>query len=320
MKNINLDLGIGMRSIKTGIAVLACLFIYTYTPLNDPVLAVIVAIASIQNSIDDSVTFGKNRIIGTILGTILGIAYKQIAQHNLFFIAIGVIILITLLNKLNQSKSILIAMAVFVSIITGAVSGNSIIYGLNKFINTMLGITVGFLINYFIKPPNQIENFKSYVIETVYEAENLVKELIFTSNTIDLTTLKQDIQSIETSLDIYNQDKKYNAVTMDKIKYVERSIANYSKLYSMIELIKGQRAPLNSENIVEATQLFEMTYAVPENIECDETYMVVYNYHIKEILKKVKKIQADLMTVSKGKAIKKGWRVNLKSEQNKGVK
>lgn len=304
--------GIGMRSLKTGLAVLICLVLYSYIPLTEPTLAVLVAVSSMQNNIDDSVTFSKNRLIGTILGTVIGIIYTQVAGKSLIFIAVGVITLITLLNKLNQSKSIVIAMALFVSIITGTVRGNPIIYGLNRFANTLLGITVGFLINYFIKPPNQIENIKLNVIETVDEIEHVVQELIFTGNTIDLKVFKQELQDMEVSLNIYNQDKKYHVATMDKIKYVEKSVENYSKLYSQILLIKDRRSVLNTENIEEVKMLFDKEYKAQDNEILDEEYVTIYNYHVKEILQEIKKIRKDLANVAKGKAVKQGLGKKIK--------
>lgn len=298
--------GIGMRSVKTGLAVFICLVLYSYIPLKEPILAVLVAVSSIQNNIDDSVTFSKNRLIGTFLGTVIGIIYNQIAGQSVIFIALGVIALITLLNKLKQNKSILIAMAVFVSIITGVVQGNPIIYGFNKFANTLLGITIGFLINYFIKPPNQVEIMKQNVIETVDEIEYVIQELLFTNKEIDLNSFKQELFDIELSLKIYDQDKKYHMAKMDKIKYVERSIKNFSKIYSQIDLIKDKRALLDPENILQANEIFNKEYKEQKDIIFEEPYTLIYNYHVKEILYEVKGIREDLKNVTQGKAIKQG--------------
>lgn len=299
-------MGIGMRSLKTGLAVLICLALYTVLPLNQPTLAVLVAVMAIQNNIVDSVTFSKNRLIGTILGTIIGIIYIQVAGDSLIFVAVGVIILITLLNKINQSQNIVVALVLFINIITGVVTGNLIMYGLNRFANTLVGIMVGFLINYFIKPPNQIGNMKHNVAETVDEIEHLVKELIFTEKEIDLKLFKKELQLIEESISIYNEDKKYLVATMDTIQSVENSIENYRILYSHINIIKDKRAILDEKNRQEANEIFGEQYIPQKNIISDEAYVVIYNYHIGEIMKKVTKIKSELESVSKGKAIKQG--------------
>lgn len=309
--------GIGMRSIKTGLAVFICLALYTVIPLTEPTLAVLVAVMAIQNNIVDSVTFSKNRLIGTILGTIIAIVYTQVAGQNLAFVAIGVIILITLLNKLNQSMNIVIAMVLFVNIITGVVSGNPIIYGLNRFANTLVGITVGFLINYLIKPPNQIENIKSNVIETVDEIERVVQDLIFTNHEIDLKSFKKELETIENNLSIHNQDRKYHMAVMDKIKYVEKSVVNYNKLYSHIVIIKDKRAVLTDEMISQAKEMFNQEYVPQENINTDEAYVLIYNYHISEIIEKIKNVRGDLSNVNKGKAVETGLTKKLKMYSKK---
>ena len=300
--------GIGMRSLKTGLAVLICLALYTVLPLNQPTLAVLVAVMAIQNNIVDSVTFSKNRLIGTILGTIIGIVYIQVAGDSLIFVAVGVIVLITLLNKLNQSRNIVIALVLFINIITGVVTGNPIIYGLNRFANTLVGILVGFLINYFIKPPNQISNIKHNVIEIVDEIEHVVKELIFSDKDIDLQIFKKELLLIEESLSIYNEDKKYLVAVMDKIKYVENSIDNYRILYSHINIIKDKRGILDKQNIQQVKVVFGEVYIPQKNISSDEAYILIYNYHISEIMKKIIKIKNDLESVSEGKAVKQGFR------------
>lgn len=298
--------GIGMRSLKTGLAVFICLALYTVLPLTEPTLAVLVAVMAIQNSIDDSITFSKNRLIGTVLGTIIGIIYTQVAGQSLIFVGIGVIILITLLNKLHQSQNIVIALVLFVNIITGVISGNPIIYGINRFANTLVGITVGFLINYFIKPPNQISNIKMNVIETVDEIEHVVRELIFTDNEINLKVFKEELEASQASLDIYNQDKKYRMALMDKIKYVEKSIRDYSILYSHILIIRDKRSILDDRNREVVNTMFDREYTPQGNINLDETYILIYNYHINEILERVAAIRIDLENVTKGKAIRQG--------------
>ena len=321
--------GIGMRSLKTGLAVFICFAIYSYIPLTEPTLAVLVAVMAIQNTIDDSVTFSKNRLIGTLLGTVIGIIYTQIAGDSLVLVAIGVIVLITLLNKLNQSKNIVIALVLFVNIITGVVSGNPIIYGLYRFANTLVGITVGFLINYFIKPPNQIKNLKMNAIEIVDEIEAVIKELIFTDDKIDLKVFKEELQGIEASLDIYNQDKKYHVATMDKIKYVEKSFINYTKLYGHILIVKDRRATLDEYNVEKVKALFNKdyicrNYAAGDWETPEDEYHVIYNYHIKEIMNKLEKIRSDLGTVSKGKAVRQGLGKQMglgrKDKEIEGVK
>lgn len=298
--------GIGMRSLKTGLAVFICLALYSVLPLTEPTLAVLVVVMAIQNNIDDSVTFSKNRLVGTVLGTIIGIIYTQVAGDNLIFVAVGVIVLITLLNKLNQSKNIVIALILFVNIITGVVNGNPVIYGLNRFANTLVGLIVGFLINYFIKPPNQISNMKLNVIETVDEIEHVVKELVFTDNDINLETFKKELEASAASLNVYNQDKKYKMAVMDKIKHVEKSVTNYSILYSHILIVKDHRARLDERNIKQAQEMFGSEYSPQWNISSEEAYVLIYNYHINEIMSRVMAIRSDLENVTRGKAIKQG--------------
>ncbi|MEG1857555.1 MAG: FUSC family protein, partial [Pseudoflavonifractor sp.] len=76
---------IGMRIVKTAMAVMICFFIFlpfwVRTPLgvNDPLrevgpfYACIAAIICMQSSVEQSVRQGVSRVIGTILGGVVGI-------------------------------------------------------------------------------------------------------------------------------------------------------------------------------------------------------------------------------------------------------
>ena len=53
-------------------------------------------------------------------------------------------------------------------------------------------------------------------------------------------------------------------------------------------------------------KLFDTEYKEQGDTILDETYTLIYNYYIKEILYELKRIREDLANVTQGKAIKQG--------------
>ena len=91
---------IGMRTIKTALAVSLTIFIAQVLNLKSP-FAGIAAIIAMQSSVSESFNMAKNRMLSTILGAITALLFSLIAPENPFFIAIGVIIIIYLCNIFN---------------------------------------------------------------------------------------------------------------------------------------------------------------------------------------------------------------------------
>ena len=104
---------IGMRTIKTALAVSLTIFIAQVLNLKSPFFAGIAAIIAMQSSVSESFNMAKNRMLSTILGAITALLFSLIAPENPFFIAIGIIIIIYLCNIFNWKKSIQLSTMVF---------------------------------------------------------------------------------------------------------------------------------------------------------------------------------------------------------------
>ena len=73
---------IGMRNVKTCIAVGLCALIYAFFPNNSPAFACIGAIFGMGSDLQNSKLNGGNRFFGTIIGGLIGMALFRI---HLFF-------------------------------------------------------------------------------------------------------------------------------------------------------------------------------------------------------------------------------------------
>ena len=173
---------IGMRTIKTSIAVLLCMLIFKLlfvlsgyipndeTPTNivlnfllereNPIFACIAAIVVMQTTFKDSVELSSSRIWGTAIGAYFGLAFLWIDSNvlnrklNILFTFIGVIAIIFFCNLIKKSYSISIALVTFLIIMITVDQVEPYLYAANRIIDTAIGICISLLVNYFVRIPH----------------------------------------------------------------------------------------------------------------------------------------------------------------------
>lgn len=156
---------IGLRTIKTAIAVFLCLLFFP----NEPFFACLTSIFCIQDTVSNSIDMAINRGLGTILGAVLGLIFLLICRFitynvNPYFISkflvyltigIGIILVIYSCNLIKKNGAINISCIVFLAVTTAHAFGHPIYYALNRIVETLFGIFVGLLVNKFISPPEK---------------------------------------------------------------------------------------------------------------------------------------------------------------------
>ena len=143
---------VGMRTIKTALAVSLTILISQIFNLRSPFFAGIAAIIAMQTSVSESFTMAKNRMYGTILGGTIALLFSYFAPENILSIGLGIIILIYACNLFGWKRSVQISTMVFLSIILNYEEGSRLNYALYRTLDTLVGLIIGTLINYFILP------------------------------------------------------------------------------------------------------------------------------------------------------------------------
>lgn len=160
MKLCNLP-AIGMRNIKTVLAVFICVVVFAIMgPEFNPLVAAIAAVITMGPSIENSIETGWNRILGTLFGGVggmLGIFIARLIPYQyayVFIIPLGIMGLIYLCNNINKSGAIVITCVVFLILMTTYPQDTgTYMLALLRLLETVFGIVVAFLINRFIKLP-----------------------------------------------------------------------------------------------------------------------------------------------------------------------
>ncbi|MEG0811434.1 MAG: HAD hydrolase family protein [Eubacterium sp.] len=151
---------IGMRIIKTAIAVFICLVISSFKPQSVPLYSAITAILCMQPYLSNSKTVAINRVIGTCVGGLFGMIVLLFNQHfvpimlvQYFIVALCIIPLIYTTIVINHSAASAFTCIVFLS--TTVIPYPDVaaqIVALNRVIDTLIGILVALAINGFHFP------------------------------------------------------------------------------------------------------------------------------------------------------------------------
>jgi uncharacterized membrane protein YgaE (UPF0421/DUF939 family) len=171
LKRRAVNFTIGMRTVKTALAILICLLVYAlakHLQIADDVdafLALTAAVISMQDSVSASIQIGLNRLHGIVLGTVLGVGvlYIDLVVQNLAvhvaLLTVGTIVIIAVCNLLDTNKAIVMGCVIFYMIALQAAPGVSPwALGIHRFVDTMVGVVIAITINHLIHNPDKVED------------------------------------------------------------------------------------------------------------------------------------------------------------------
>lgn len=156
---------LGRRILKTGLAVWLCLVLSKIFSL-PPFFAIIAAVICMKVTPQDSIDVGVNRVLGTIIGGFIGmlllygLTHFAVPSEGFWYdvVAVGVLmVMIKVLSLVYRTGAVIISSVVYFSILYMDIGDLSIFaYSVTRVIETLLGVLVAILINYWI-PNKHIE-------------------------------------------------------------------------------------------------------------------------------------------------------------------
>lgn len=144
---------LGMRNIKTAISATLCAAIYVLIDRN-ATFACIGAVFGMES--ETSATpwrTGGNRLIGTIIGGLLGIAMFYITLHvpgklvSILLLMVGIVLLIYISQLLGCAGAIQGGAVVFYIVMLNTSSDQYITYAFNRMLDTGVGVAMSVAIN-----------------------------------------------------------------------------------------------------------------------------------------------------------------------------
>lgn len=157
--------GMGMRSIKTIIAMSLCLLLALVVRYEEkPFYACITAIIVMQNTTAETIRTGLDRVVGTLIGGALGMlmvplfklsGYSELLLY--IMMPLGVLISITVCNMIAFKKASSISGIMLLALLLADTGSNLYAYLGMRSIETLIGAIIATGINYAIKPKKVVE-------------------------------------------------------------------------------------------------------------------------------------------------------------------
>ncbi|MDR7856882.1 aromatic acid exporter family protein [Tissierella sp.] len=281
----SIKLKMGMRTIKTGLAVAISLILCIIFKSKSPIFAAIGAIASMQSSVSESLIAGKNRMLGTFIGAIVGLIFSLAFPENPIFIGLGVSIVIHICHLLDWNKALQLSAIVFVGIALNPEMDVKLSYSLFRIIDTFIGIIVGMIINYFVSAPNMEERIMDSIEILYIESKDIINNLIWKIEDVSLKEFRTDTVLLTESYEALSKDihlnltKKQDSTSYNRILSKIESIENNISLLS--EINKSPFLTKRNQELLE--ELFNKPIPINEEL-VKEDIDIVYNYHLTQAL------------------------------------
>ncbi len=260
---------IGMRTIKTTLAVTITLIITNILNIGNPFFAVIAAIIVMEPSLSESINSSRTRIYGTIFGAFIALVLSLVQFNQIISITLGVMILIYFSNILKWQSSIRVSTIVLVSILLNYEDGNRFSYAIFRTFDTMMGIAIGLSVNRFIRPPNTLKNVGKYFASVNKQLDLLCNKVIKDE--------KEKISTDELMNDLYLLEDKHRIVTRE-IRYVSLKTDDKIRIEKIFLLIEKCYNHLS----------------IIVDLKKGDTGQI-YQYHLKEIKKIKSEISREIL-------------------------
>nr|WP_206154991.1 aromatic acid exporter family protein [Clostridium muellerianum] len=279
-----------MRNVKTAISVSICVALAHIFNREYIFYAAIAAVIAMQNSVSDSFKAGKNRMLGTIAGAVIGFVCAFTAPDNVILCGVGIVILIFICNSLGWNKSVTISCIVFLAIMLNLNGRTPFMYSVNRIIDTFIGITVSVLVNYFVLPPKHWDKLYDGYIAAIDRLFIIIENKLCKCESINLDKLRSEILQLQGTLNTYTSEfriKQNENKGIDKIKNI---ISVCNEIYMHLKIIESieKVCGLNESNYAKVVDMFSKE---PLKEKERDEISIVFNYHVENILNRLDKLE-----------------------------
>lgn len=286
---------IGMRTVKTTFAVFITIVISQVLELRNPFFAGIAAIVAMQTSVSQSLAVGKDRMQGTILGAITALLFSLVAPENPLFIGIGTLIVIYICNLLELRESTQLSTIVFLSIILNYEEGSRIGYALYRTLDTLIGLVLGTLINYFILPPNTEASLTEDIEKLYSYSRDMIDGVLFRHRKTSLDRFKEDLIVMNEDYSLLQRDSQLNLHDNRNVSNLEKVLGLFEGIYYHMGILSSMDGPfnINLANRRALKELFPRDLSI-EGTEDRGELDLICNYHLGQILDNMHSIRTSM--------------------------
>lgn len=210
---------IGLRTIKTAVAVMIALVVVNFygATTSKLVFAMLGAMEAMQPTFKDSVRSCCTQIVGVLFGAAVGLVLMNLPIHPLVVLGIGIILVITLYNTLQIRFSPSLPCLIVVTLCTTP-EIQPMTYALGRIWDSAIGLGVGMLINTLIFPYDNSHRIRATVesldrvliayLEDMFDGDDEMPDAELMSQTVADMARQLSIFSNQRLLMRLNRQKK----------------------------------------------------------------------------------------------------------------
>lgn len=279
---------IGLRTIKTGLAVSLSLLVTYLFGSQYPIFAVVAAISAMSRTINGTLDSCREQIIGTIFGALTGCLFLYFLPHyRLALMGLGIILVILLCNLMKVPIAIPLSCITFCVICLNDPGTNNIIYSFYRFIDTVTGLLVAFGVNALIMPYNNLPEIQKMMHELQAEIPVYAKSKIIYYQIPNLRSLNRKLEILNHEIDIYEIEpfqRKKRTKDLAYLRGCQQLLVKMSEELFSICHLDSTPVPTkeNLKNMENIGLIIPQNY--PKDGMCDEKDNVVLNFHLTNLI------------------------------------
>lgn len=278
---------IGLRTVKTALAVIISLFIASlFGELS--IFPALASIAVMSRTFDEGLKECRNQAVGIFIGGVFG-CFTALLFPNppIWGIGLGILMIMVACASFNVVFSCSLSCAIFI-VACMTEEHLVLINTLIRLFHTAIGLIVGLLINYLVVPYNNSAKIYELMESLVDDSLVYLEQCIFLQLYPDLTPIETLIDRLHYEMTIYRH-QRFLRQKLHRDEYTFMSgCAQLAERISqeLILLCKMDRTgPPDAANM---QILIEVGFQLPESgipeYACTEQETVVTNYHLKKLL------------------------------------
>ena len=288
MKN-RLKLHIGLRTVKTAVAVILSMLIVDHlgTTTSKLVFAMLGAMAAVQPTFGESLESCLTQIAGVIFGALAGVVLLMLKLPHLLAAGIGIVMVITLYNSLRIRFSPSLACIIVVTVcITPDIQPFS--YAFGRIWDTAIGLGVGMAINTLIFPYDNSNQIRALIKSIDTELLRFLEDMFDGDDCLpDANEMTGTIDAMARQLAIFRNQKLVLRLRrqQEELEQFQSCESKARELLARMEVLShmGRPGRLNDENRLRlkncgADIRDRRSYKNPQERD------MVTNYHIRQIL------------------------------------
>ena len=275
---------IGMRTVKTGIAVSLCTLLAQYLVQN-PMFAGVGCVASVQDTVKGSLKLGFNRVKGTMIGGLVGFLCVLISPGDPILCGFGIMATIYGCTILGINSGIIVSSVTFLSIHLGIIEANPAYYSIHRVLDTSVGVVIGVIINYVLARPDYLELTDKSLNNARKITGECVKSGLINNGVFDRDKLRKKINKLETIYPKLVDEMKYTKNQVD-IEIIENEISLYKSINHHIKSIQilEEEICISKDNYLKIKEMYNVDIL---NWKLDDEKSPVFNYHLSKILDEI---------------------------------